>query len=129
MFVYTYADQTCTDDFSVIDQDTGLLVGSLVQGDFTVAIYDPNGSNRSDGTDAVTWSIVEKFAGSGYYLIDFTPDLQGDWVFSVIHSTYFPWGKSANYRVVSTSYYGTGGSGAGGTVSTDDLLAFILGLY
>jgi len=128
MFVYTYADQTCVDDFSVIDQDTGLLVGGLTQGDFTVAIYDPNGSDRSDGTNAVTWEISEKVADSGYYLLDFTPDLQGDWLLSVIHSDYFPWGKSANYRVVATTYYGTSG-GSSGTVTTDDLLAFILGLY
>lgn len=127
MFVYTYADQTCVDDFSVIDQDTGLLVGSLTQGDFTVAIYDPNGSDRSDGTNAVTWAISEKSSDSGYYSLVFTPDLQGDWLFTVIHSDYFPWGKSANYKVVSTSYYGT--SETSGDVSNDELLAFILGLY
>lgn len=128
MFTYTYADQTCVDGFSVIDQDTGVLVGSLAQGDFTVAIYDPNGLNRADGTNAVIWSITEKFADSGYYRLEFIPDIQGDWVVSIIHSVYFPWGKSANYRVVGSNYYGSGG-GSSGTVSTDDLLAFILGLY
>jgi hypothetical protein len=127
MFTYIYADQTCVDDFSVIDQDTGFLVGSLTQGDFTVAIFDPNGSNRADGTNAVTWSIDEKYSDSGYYLLGFTPDLEGDWLFSVIHSEYFPWGKSANYKVVGTTYYGTG-SGVT-TVTNDDILAFILGLY
>lgn len=128
MFTLTYVDQTCADDFSVINYDTGVLVGDLSQGDFTIAIYDPDGIDRADGTNAVTWSITEKFASSGYYMLEFTPDIQGDWLVSVIHSTYFPWGKSANYKVVSTNYYGTGGSGSSGTVTTDDLLAIILAL-
>jgi len=127
MFTYTFADQTCVDDFSVVDQDTQLLVGGLGQGDFTVAIYDPNGLDRSDGTDAVDWDIEEKNVGSGYYTIEFDPDLYGDWLVSVIHDTHFPWGKSSNYRVVSSDYYGSGGSS--GSVTTDDLLIFILGLY
>lgn len=129
MFSYTYADQSCIDDFSVIDFNTGVLIGGLTQGDFIVAIYDPNGSNRADGTNAIEWSITEKFTNSGYYLITFVPDIQGDWLISVIHSAYFPWGKSANYSVVGTNYYGTGSGSSLGTVTTDDLLAFILGLY
>jgi len=128
MYTYTYVDQTCVDDFSVVDSSTQALIGGLVQGDFTVAIYDPTGADRSVGAGAVSWSIEEKKAGTGYYKIEFTPDIEGDWVVSVIHSTYFPYGKSANYRAVSTSYYGTTGSGSG-EVSNDDLLAFILGLY
>jgi hypothetical protein len=92
------------------------LVSGLTQNDFTVAIYDPNSSNRVDGTNAVTWAIAERQVGSGYYVLTFTPDIEGNWVASVIHPTYFPWGKSAGYKVISS-------------VSNDDLLVFILGLY
>jgi hypothetical protein len=99
-----------------VDQDIALLVGGLSQNDFTVAIYDPDGYERSDGTNAIEWSIGEKYPDSGYYVFEFAPDTDGDWLVSIIHSTYFPWGKSWNYKI---SY----------SVTTDDLLVFILGLY
>lgn len=129
MYTYTYVDQTCVDDFVVVNPSTQALVGGLSQSDFTVAIYDPTGTDRAVGAGAVSWSITEKKAGTGYYNIIFIPDIAGDWVVSVIHNTYFPYGKSANYRAVATDYYGTGSGGTTDDVTNGDLLAFILGLY
>jgi len=123
-------DQTCSDDFSVNDNDTGALVGGLVQANFTVAIYDPDGLNRADSTggDLIDWDLVEKYAGSGYYELTFTPDKLGTWLVSIIHATYFPWGKSETYVVVASSFY-TGGGSTDVLSAIEELLVFILGLY
>jgi hypothetical protein len=121
---YIYTDSTAWDDFAVNNPSTGALVGGLSQGDFTVQIYDPDGLERSGD---ITWSISEKYPSSGYYIIEFEVDKEGDWLISVIHSTYFPWGKSRNYTVVASTFFS--GDSAGGSITTDELLVFILGLY
>ena len=119
---YAFVDQTCVDDFSVVDPDTGLLVGSLVQGDFTVQIFDPTGSS-----DTTNYTIEEIGTNSGYYRLIFTPDAVGIWLVSIIHTTYFPWGKSENYSVVTSTFF----TGSGGATVEDinKLLIFIFGLY
>lgn len=130
---YVYIDQECADDFSVVNRETEALVGGIDSGDFDVSIFDPNGDNRADGTGAVTWDLDEKFTGSGYYKFSFTPNIEGDWLVSVTHDTYFPWGKSSNFAAVQQGYYSTESPDSTSMSSEildvlDDLLVFVLAL-
>lgn len=124
---YVYVDQKCSQSFAVVNRDTELLVGGIDATDFDVDIYDPNGLNR---VGEPIWMLTEKFPDSGYYKFEFTPDTTGDWLVSIKHDEYFPWGKSADYTVVTESYYAMGDSTVSGTSEIldllDDILVFIL---
>jgi hypothetical protein len=126
---YVYVGQMCSQCFSVVDRNTELLVGGVDSTDFDVDIFDPNGYNRVSGPSEVDWLITEKFPDSGYYKFEFLPDTTGDWLVSIKHEEYFPWGKSADYAVVNKGYYVSDSTVAGGEAildMLDDILVYIL---
>ncbi len=124
---YVFINQECSDDFPVVNRETEALVGSIDSTNFLVEIFDPDGFSRADGTDAISWELVEKFPGSGYYNISFVPDKFDDWLISVKHPIYFPWGKSESYTVVSEDFYFVGGDSTG--VSNQDIMESLDDLF
>jgi hypothetical protein len=93
MSVLGKKDTPLIDDFLVLD-GSGTPVSGISSGAFTVALYNPAGTDVS-GTVPVT--IVE--LGGGNYRATFTPTSVGDWLLIVTHALYFPWGKQENYQV------------------------------
>jgi len=83
------------DEFVVNDADGNLVTG-LVQGDFTVKLYNPSGSEVS-GSIAVT--ITE--LGNGLYRTNFTPNALGTWTLLITNATHFPYGKTGNYSCIN----------------------------
>jgi hypothetical protein len=122
-------DELITDHFPVVDINTNQLVSGIDSTSFDVSIFDPNNCNRVVGcggdATALDYTISE-ISTTGVYKFTFTPDLEGVWVILIIHNTYFPAGKSVNYKVISAS---SGGGSSSESVTNEDLLAFILGLY
>ena len=88
-------------DYFVVIDGGGTLITGLVQGDFTLALYNPSGTEVS-GTIAVT--IAELALGN--YSTTFTPDAVGAWLLVVTHATYFSYGKRTSYQVFSGLFDG-----------------------
>ncbi|KKL86972.1 hypothetical protein LCGC14_1939370 [marine sediment metagenome] len=86
-------NETLIDDFVVVDS-SGNLVPGLVQGNFTIQLYNPSGVEVS-GSISVT--IIE--VGDGNYRTSFIPNVIGDWLLVIKHTTYFAAGKRGQYRV------------------------------
>jgi hypothetical protein len=84
------------DDFVVLDSTQAAVTG-LVQGNFTVSLWNPSGSEVS-GSIPVTITEV----GEGGYEVTFTPNVAGVWLLKIAHATHFSYGKWQNY-VISTS--------------------------
>ena len=86
-------DVQVTDEFTVVNS-AGVPVTGLVDGDFTKELYNPSGTE-------VAFSIVPVVTelGGGAYRVVFTPNALGNWLLTIKHATYFPWGKSQNYKV------------------------------
>lgn len=87
-----------TDTFNVWDASANPVTG-LVQGNFTVKIINPAGTEVS-GT--ATWSIVER--QDGLYAFILTPTTEGNWSVKITHATYLPTGLLAVYQVDDSSY-------------------------
>lgn len=81
------------DFFEVLDADDNLVTG-LVQGSFTVELWDPTDTEVS-GSISVT--ITE--LANGNYKTEFTPNAVGHWLLVIKHATYFPYGKREDYHV------------------------------
>ena len=124
----TFVNRVCSDFFSVVDKDTEVLIVSISPAEFNVFIFDSYGRDRIVAGDAtaIDYLIEEIGVDSGVYKIEFTPDVAGAWVIWITHNVYFPWGKTANYNVVSSTYYCQSGGGVSAT-EVDDILAIILG--
>lgn len=86
-------NEALIDSYKVLTA-SGTPVTGLVAGDFTFRLYDPADAEVS-GTHPV--SLTE--LGNGLYRTEFTPDTVGNWQLEVVHATYFPGGKEANYEV------------------------------
>jgi len=85
-------NQVAYTDFIVTDSNGDIVTG-LVDADFTKYLYNPSGSEVWSSQGG---SITE--LGNGAYRITFTPNATGDWIINVVHTTYFPAGKSENFR-------------------------------
>lgn len=122
-----FVDSQITDYFSVVDHTTELLVSGLDSTSFDVALFDPDGLDRTDSTP-VDWGVAE--VGEGYYKLWFTPDSVGVWLVAITHTVYFSWGKSQSFNIVASDYYGISSSETSTLSNTiDDILVFVLGLY
>lgn len=122
MSVQGKKDVPLIDDFTVLD-GSGNPVAAISPAAFTIALYDSSGAEVS-GSIAVT--ITE--LGDGNYRTSFTPNVTGDWLLSITHALYFPWGKRENYQVfqqlfddLSTETLGPGNRTV--EVTVDDALA------
>jgi hypothetical protein len=82
-----------------VHDGAGDLVSGLVQGNFTVALYNPSGAEVS-GSVSVT---ITELGSSGRYSVSFTANAAGKWLLIVTHATYFPTGK----RIVCRYYEAT----------------------
>jgi hypothetical protein len=82
--------------FTVSDCD-GNLISNIDATNFTIFVYDPNGNEVSN---IISSNFVE--LGNGNYKYIFTPNLTGTWYVTLIHSTYFPWGKSDDIQVYNS---------------------------
>jgi len=80
------------DELKVIDPADSSLVTGLGNGDFTKELYNPSGSEVSG---SITVTVTE--LGNGKYRTSFTPNAEGAWSLTIIHSTYLPTGASNNY--------------------------------
>lgn len=86
------------DNFEVLDEDNNAITG-LITGDFTIKLYNPSGTEISS---SVTVSIIE--LENGLYRVSFTPNVTGNWLLVIYHSTYFPYGKANDYECVDALF-------------------------
>jgi len=84
-----------TDYFVTLNSATQAPVSGLLQGDFSIALYNPSGSEVS-GSVSVT---IAELGSSGNYKVTFTPNATGEWLLVITHATYFAYGKAATYLV------------------------------
>ena len=88
-----------------LDPTTDLPVSGLTRGSFTVRLWNPLGIDVS-GSMAVTVEELEVAGtGIGIYRVTFRPNIVGTWNLVMVHATYLPWGKRAEYRVFDALYY------------------------
>ena len=81
------------DNFEVVDIDTKEIITGLVDGDFTKLLHTPSGTN--------SFITITEIV-SGTYGLQFTPNTEGPWGVTLIHDTYFPWGKRGSYTCSNT---------------------------
>lgn len=86
------------EDFTVIDEDSNLVTG-LGDGDFTKALYDPDGN---DVSSSIIITISE--LGIGNYRASVTLNSTGTWYMVVYHPIYFPWGKKDFIQVYNNDF-------------------------
>ena len=82
------------DEYFTVADIHGNLIPSIDTTAFTVYVYNPSGSEVSG---SISGSFTE--LGNGSYKYTFSPDSVGIWYVIVIHSIYFPWGKSDDIYV------------------------------
>ncbi len=82
------------DEFIVLDEQDNPITG-LTNNDFTVKLYDPDGSQVANISGGITVNISE--VGNGVYRVSFIPNKLGNWVLIVYNTNYFPFGKGQNY--------------------------------
>lgn len=87
--------------FVAINPVTDLPVSGLTLANFTVVLGNPLGINV---VASLPVTIVE-LGTSGNYRTTYTPNSVGDWLLTVIHATYFPYGKRGASRVYDALYY------------------------
>ena len=95
---YIIAGQTFYDWFAVVDPQTGSRVAGLTEGDFTIRLFNPDGT-----TNPVSVHFDPKT--DGLYRVGFSPDEEGTWIINVDHSSYFPGGKSESYQAVGSTFF------------------------
>jgi hypothetical protein len=103
-------DKPLYDDFTVANPSGDLITG-LVQGDFTILLYDPT---ETEVSGSVPVTITE--LGFGNYRLTFTPNLVGDWLVIISNVTYFRWGQRRNYQVYASDFDDLGNLGPGNRV-------------
>jgi len=86
------------DNFEVLDEDNNEITG-LTSGDFTIKLYNPNGTEVSSSI-AVTITELE----NGLYRVSFTPNIIGNWLLVIYHTTYFSYGKANDYECVDALF-------------------------
>ena len=125
-------DKPLYDDFTVADP-SGNLIEGLVQGDFTILLYDPTGAEVS-GSISVT--ITELALGN--YRVNFTPNMVGDWLLVLSNIAYFRWGQRRNYQVYASDFDDLANLGPGNrvveitvkdSVTTDPISAVWVDVY
>lgn len=93
-----FLNQLLEEHFTVLDFANNPVTG-LIQSDFTIFLYDPDGTEVS-GTIPVT--ITEM--GNGDYTSSFTPNKKGNWYLKIIHPIYFSWGKAGTIEIFERNF-------------------------
>ena len=83
------------ENFSVINESNDLVSGIPTSG-FTVNLFNPSGAEVNE------LNIIE--FQTGYYRVEFIPDVIGTWYLTIYHNQYFPWGKSDDIQVYQSDF-------------------------
>lgn len=84
--------------FIVVDSSNNLIDG-LDTTSFIVYLYNPAGVEVS-----TTISVTITGIGNGHYIANFTPNVIGTWVLTIIHLVYFPYGKTGDVQVYTSDF-------------------------
>jgi hypothetical protein len=87
-----------TEFFVVVDSLNNLIDG-LDSTSITSFIYNPFGAECS-ATNPVTITGY----GNGHYIANFTPNIVGTWILTLIHPFYFPYGKTGDIQVYTSDF-------------------------
>ena len=82
-------NQPVYENFTVSDSNGNLISGIDTTTGFTPYVYNPSGSEVNVSVSGFFTEL-----GNGNYRYTFTANLNGVWYVNVVHSVYFPWGKS-----------------------------------
>ena len=92
--LYITINEEIIDSFQVLDKHDNPVTG-LVQGDFTIQLYNPDGNNVANIPAGILVIITE--LANGFYRVAFTPDTLGAWNLIIIHNIYFSEGLGEDY--------------------------------
>lgn len=87
--IHGVKDQPVYENFTVSDSGGNLISGIDTTTGFVPYVYNPSGGEVNISVSGFFTEL-----GNGNYRYTFTPNLNGVWYVTVIHSIYFPWGKS-----------------------------------
>lgn len=89
-----------TEFFVVVDSQNH-LIPNLDSTAFISYIYNPYGAEVS-----ATIPVTITYLSNGHYIASFTPNVVGTWVLTVINAQYFPYGKTNDIQVYTSSFNG-----------------------
>jgi len=115
--IYIEKDNEIVDSFQVLDKHGDIVTG-LVQGDFTIKLYNPSKDDVANVSAGVVVAIEE--LGDGFYRTSFTPDTLGAWNLIISHATYIEDGVGEDYFCLESL--------GGVSQEIEDMIKKILGL-